>query len=114
MYDIDRIIDRLANSLGVTVEHIYPLMVRQAYLRGFMNLFWAMLILCIAILIIFVYHKVRIKYVKYIDFTEDFIVFLFLIALFVLFIFSINKGILGLLNPEWQAIEHLIRLIRRG
>lgn len=121
---INSIIGNLANRLGVTVEYLYPLLIRQAYIDGIRALMW--IVLCIAFLVA-IY-----KWIKYVFFTKNaegdtlweksyhsdteifhVITLIALGILSIIFIITIgsnlDRAINAFSNPEWYAIQQLFR-----
>ena len=127
IHAINSVIDNLADRLGVAAEHLYPLMIRQAYISGIQALIE--IVICIAVVFgtiaffrktYFVFDEegyTKLEKLKSEGREELYYIFsvLFGIAAIIAAIgilFSISTAINALGNPEWFAIQRLLRSLR--
>ena len=125
---ISQVIDVLAEKLCVAAEYVYPLLVRQSYVDGFIAL------LQIVLYVMFLYGLYQgIVYLffgkngesKFQEWTDDYIwepqaviSLIFLIFCGIIFIVStlsmfhiINVAVTALSNPEWYALQKILLLL---
>jgi hypothetical protein len=113
---VNEVIDNLAAKLGVAADKVYPLLVKQAYIDGILNLFWAFIGLVLIVVPLFIFRK---KYRKYFlkELTEEgkVAVVCGLVAIEVLGILllgiNFNDIFTAFLNPEYYALQDLIKSI---
>ncbi|MBU2263233.1 hypothetical protein KJ750_01040 [Patescibacteria group bacterium] len=121
---VSKLIEELANTLGMTVEKIFPYYIKQAYIKGLTWLIsWSifeivvLLITLISLKLIFVYDKRD---------EEDFATAAGIVCIISLIVFVIGVGvgaynmadwIAMIKNPQYLAIQSLIsdagKLIRK-
>ena len=107
---LSEILAALAKSLQTTAEHVYGLLVRQAIVEGVT--YAAMWLVGLSALV------VGTRYINRLDDSDDAKGMLGAVMLVGWFIFSLST-ILGLphivtaiVNPEWYAIEKILRLLK--
>ena len=112
--DVKEALSGLANGLQVGGEHVYEVLVRQQLIVGITWLSY--LILLVPICFIFVYSYKNIENGTS-DATEGFNVFIlvlsgcFALLTAILFIIELRVGLTGFFNPEYGAIQEILKLI---
>ena len=110
---VTKIIEQLANSLGMTIEKIFPYYVKQARLESLMSiLIWiGFELICVVLLIVM--YKIRI-HEKNVDASATMAIFL--VGMLVVFVIGLVVGVFCLpdwitqaSNPEYTAIHSLVR-----
>jgi hypothetical protein len=115
---INLVIDNLSNKLGVTVNKIYPTLIKQSYIEGMSGI----ILFVLSIIIGIVCFKTILKYWKCWNenhVTKETILtavsFLFGIISVMLFIVQLTQlqyNLSRLINPEWHAIEKILMLLK--
>src|SRR5690606_20139472 len=103
-------IDTIAAKLGVAAEHVYGVLVQQAYVNGIRGLVTGVLLLTItAFLIPLIIRGFKTN-------NEEMVIFLLLISVIaVVFGFGFTySGVGELFNPEYYAIRELLDVIKGG
>ena len=110
--ELGRKLAELAARLGTTVEHLWGVLIRQAYIDGISSLFTALCALAVGFIALFLFFQVRGDREKYLGkyapaFAEYFI--LGIVLLFVLGIAGSNLYwvITDFFNPEFYALRQL-------
>ena len=121
--DINAIIDNLADRLGVAVEMLFPMLIRQAYVSGVRAIILCVIYVC-------VFHAIC-RYFQYVYITTDeddktgwdsaydndtetlhvaltVICCVSVIVLLFLFCQSLTVATNALANPEWFAVQQLL------
>lgn len=111
---IIEVIDTLAEKLGVATEFLWPILIRQAYVEGIMALFWAIVFFFI-IIVCFTGFKegIRLDEKGYDESPAALMTISALVGLgaFVALAMYIKEGISILLNPEYWAIQQILKHI---
>ena len=103
-------IDTIAAKLGVAAEHVYGVLVQQAYVNGIRGLVTGVLLLTItAFLIPLIIRGFKTN-------NEEMVISLLLIsAITVVFGFGFTySGVGELINPEYYAIRELLDVVKGG
>lgn len=119
MEQIAGVLEKLATKLGITVEYLWTVLVRQAYMEGIVYLVWFFVLILFSLIGI----PKSIKWVKGLPQDETFgydVQYIFamvgLAVLFAIVIFSIpsmfSDGIQRLLNPEYFALEKILNVLK--
>jgi len=116
---LSKILTALADKFGTTVNHLYSIMIRQAYIEGFESLL--MLLIAIIISIVF-YRCLKSDYKKqskswcesWPDYFEEntgtsVITILVAIICIVAVIAGIVNGINCFFNPEYYALHQILK-----
>ncbi len=129
---LNLVINNLAEKLGVAVDavdKVYPLVIKQAQIDGFVSLFWVVLGILLLIgsaWFINRYHVQKIEVERYgeiikvkrSDDWEDLHVISFFINLLIIILgvgligSSIDNSVNALCNPEWYAIKSILSQIK--
>ncbi|MEK4267913.1 hypothetical protein [Bacillus sp. FSL W8-0940] len=110
-------IDKLAAKLGVAAEHVYGVLVKQAFANGVTNvIFGALVILATIILSIYTAKFVKKHHRNHgMDGVDLLILIAFCLTFIVLPTFggitSVANGIMALINPEYYAIKEILDTI---
>jgi len=118
------VIDSIAAKLGVAAEYVYPLMIKQAYVDGAISI--AQVIVSLFIITVFVlaikYYLMplnddgdtRFELQSDIDLLFVILILLGFASFFSLFFlcFGFSDAIKALVNPEWYAINKLLKLVK--
>lgn len=107
--DINKVLEQLAIAFNTTVDAIYPILIKQAYVSGIMDLLFgiALILLAVAIATI-IYKKWEAIYESDMEFIVVVIALIFsLVAVFIIPI-SIFSGITTLANPEYWALKDIL------
>ena len=111
-------IDKLAAKLGVAAEHVYGVLVKQAFANGVTDAIIGAVFLMIAVVAGVIITRVTIK-----SYDSDFgdwdiewgllviVVGLLVILPGVFGIYVITEGIKALINPEYYAIKEILDTI---
>ena len=115
------ILNRLAEKFGTTVEHLWGVLVKQAFISAVTDLFHVLTLLIVASAgLVFVYRKTRTPPETekgdrpYVEFEGDFALFAWGIALialvpiYVSVMASAPNIISGFLNPEYWALQQIL------
>jgi hypothetical protein len=106
---ISQFLDQLGQKIGPAGNHVFELMVRQQYINGFESLLIAGVVIVLTTLIVLrlrTYGKATSdNEVKEMVTTATWLLPVVATALVWIFI---SSALDSLLNPEWQAISHLI------
>ena len=110
--ELGRKLAELAGKLGTTVEHLWSVLIRQAYIDGVSSLLTTLLSVAVGFVAIFLFLHVRRDREKYLGkyapaFAEYFI--LTIVLLFVAAVAGSNLYwvISDFFNPEFYALRHL-------
>lgn len=104
-------LDVLAAKLGVTVEHLWDIFTKQAYIEGFYAIFWAISFSAM----LFCGHKLLKNLWNEAD--EDIAKGFTAIGFMVLYIFCVVEigcsidHVRALINPEYFAFKEILKLI---
>ncbi|MFC8958280.1 hypothetical protein ACFTXL_01155 [Bacillus subtilis] len=111
-------IDKLAAKLGVAAEHVYGVLVKQAYINGIDNIVVGTLVI-IAVIIL---SLGVVKFVKKrlrnsgMDGADLFVLIIFCLLFNVLPLFggivSVASGISAMINPDYYAIKDILNSIK--
>jgi flagellar biosynthesis protein FlhB len=115
---IANLLEELANKLGTTMEHLWNILMHQAYIEAFKNIMLIALFIIAGILTL----RYTIKYNKgksIEDIDNDFgsiaviilsiVISVFTIAIIVCFV---PETVDAIFNPEYWALNHILKLIR--
>lgn len=119
---VNEIINNLASKLGMAVNKLFSVLVKQAYIEGVKDIVWAILCLAIITVITVILYKSFYskdengKYRRY-DWDELNILGWFLSAIMVvictfIMIYFVSNAITCLLNPEYAAIQMILDKIK--
>jgi hypothetical protein len=104
---VSEVLDVLAQKFGSTVEHLWGILIKQAYVEGIISLVWVIISIIVGTISI----KYIIKFFKEEDDGWEGMLFAIcfgLIALSALvFCLNINDTIRALVNPEFYAIKEI-------
>lgn len=110
-------IDKLAAKLGIAAEHVYGVLVKQAYANGVTDVLIGVLVIAAAILL----SAYTVRFVKKrlkthgMDGVDLFVLISFCLVFIVLPVFggiaSVADGIKALVNPEYYAIKEILDTI---
>ena len=109
----------MAEKLGVAVEKLYPILIRQAYVEGYISLAWVIFgILGIMICGYLFWKSFKSLTTDNNVNDDDARVFVLSISAFIVIvsiaavIINIGNAIRALANPEWYAIKMILNLIK--
>lgn len=115
---ITNLLEKLADKLGTTIEHLWNILIHQAYVEAFKNIAIIAFFIIAEILIF----KYTIKYNKgksLEDIDNDFksiavIILSIIISVFTIAIIGclIPETVDAIFNPEYWALTHILKLIR--
>lgn len=119
---INSVINNLAEKLGVAVDKVYPMLIKQAYMDGIVSAIFMIIgiIMCIAPYIGYRIVTKKDKNDNYIAYGWDegwygfgaIFLIVFLIGLGLIFTnISITVNAFG--NPEWYAIQQIINQLKK-
>lgn len=116
---VNEVIDNLAEKLGVAVERLYPMLIKQAQIDGIMGVIWS--IVCITVCVLgFIVAAKAIKnpqQSKQYDLiqvwsawtnTKIAVGAIAAAISLIVFVFSVNQAITALANPEWYSLQKLL------
>lgn len=112
--EVKAILDMLAEKFGTTVEMLWGILIKQAYVEGFRHGAFGMVILIAAIVILIVCYRI---YNKSIEVDRDdigtrFIGWAIALISFFFIIHNFNMMIGYLANPEYYALEMILNLLQ--
>jgi hypothetical protein len=103
------LIRELAAKMGTTVEYLWEVLVRQAYITGSVNIFFALFMLSAVAAALLVAHKMTKKWK---DSSDRAMVFLVIITVGLFFSIGatilLYEGIIALANPEYWALMQVL------
>ncbi len=107
--DVNKVMEQLAMAFNTTVDKMYPMLIKQAYISGIINT----LIGITAIVILVVGTKIAYKYWEQIyDVDGDFAVWcvggLYAVIAVIAVPILLHSGITALLNPEYWALKEIL------
>lgn len=116
--DFNRVLEQLAKAFNTSVEYLYPILIKQAYVAGIQSI----LIFLVPPIVIYIIYKLAIKskesYDKYGCWEWDDEGFPFLIAIAIIAfvgIFTtfemIDTAPTAFLNPEYWAIKEVLEAV---
>lgn len=122
---INIVINNISEKLGIAVEKLYPALVKQAYIEGFINLVWFIT----DSIIFYIMLKCVIRWFRNPEKKDDgtyswekgytglfitkvTICLCLLPILFILICANFNDSIQALLNPNWYMIQKIISQIK--
>lgn len=119
--DVNKIVERIADGLGVATERVYPVLRQQAVIEGWYSLFWGVFFLLLLTgcvyglyrLLIHINNKGDIEEVEGVFFIS-LIIFTFIIFLLTIMIGipQIRDAFTAFYNPDYYIIEEIIRQIK--
>lgn len=107
------LLEKLASKLGTTVEFLWTILLKQATLIGITNICEFILVLIVG----FIFYKVC-KYIDKIEnsiFDTDLVIVLetivgsIWIVFFILTVVGLNTAITALINPEYWALNEILK-----
>lgn len=111
-------IDKLAAKLGVAAEHVYGVLVKQAFASGVTDSIIGFIFLMIAVIAGVIITKVTIKIYgeRYCNWDCEWFFVVLAVGLLVILpgvfgIYAITEGIKALINPEYYAIKEILDTI---
>ncbi|MED1742053.1 hypothetical protein P4U97_21585 [Bacillus swezeyi] len=111
-------IDKLAAKLGVAAEHVYGVLVKQAFASGVTDSIIGFVFLMIAVIAGVIITKVTIKIYgeRYCNWDCEWFFVVLAVGLLVILpgvfgIYAITEGIKALINPEYYAIKEILDTI---
>jgi hypothetical protein len=107
--DLSKALTELAAKLGVSSEHLYGALVRQAYFAGIWNVTSAILLLAILWAGVLVWFRTKGKFNPpgYADWSTTGAVLVIAVVASVVVSDSLYYGISYLANPDFYALRHL-------
>jgi H+/Cl- antiporter ClcA len=117
--DLNKQLAELANKLGVSVEHLWGVLVKQAYIDGFSSLATTLVcaLLCAAIIYAFLYFRRKFRNMPDQEQVQPFRILVepfgfVIVGLILLFIVALAGNnlywvISDFFNPEFYALRHL-------
>lgn len=110
-------IDTLAIKLGVASEHVYGMLVKQHFTEGFVKIGLGVCVLIIGIVILKFMKKVINKYQRDEEEENEIatigLTILLMSLLASIVIFNVYHGVLRVVNPEYYAIEEVLKLFKK-
>jgi hypothetical protein len=115
---IANLLEELANKLGTTMEHLWNILMHQAYIEAFKNIIMIAFFIVLEILI----SKYTFKYNKgkSLEDIDDFgsiaiIILSIVISIFIIamIVSLVPETIDAIFNPEYWALNHIIKLIKQ-
>lgn len=121
-FDVNKVLEELANAFNTTVEYIYPLLIKQAMIDGIITLIpltLGVIGIVITLILLSKSKKNHVSENKYDKWQWDIQGLPYIIALVItgfiscigLTIFA-KTGITALLNPEYHVIKSIIDQIK--
>ncbi|ATH93343.1 hypothetical protein ACH95_00840 [Bacillus glycinifermentans] len=111
-------IDKLAAKLGVAAEHVYGVLVKQAFATGVTDSIIGFVFLMIAVIAGVIITKMTIKMYgeRHCNWDYEWFFVALTFGLSVVLpggfgIYAITEGIKGLINPEYYAIKEILDTI---
>ena len=117
--EIAKVLDLLAERFGTTIEHLWEVMIRQAYIEAIMGIFVFALLLVVNIKFI--------KWAKPITTNDDHETwekwgvdgvmpvmasgFIMLVISCIAFLMTIDNLVAKLVNPEYWALQQILELL---
>jgi multisubunit Na+/H+ antiporter MnhB subunit len=117
--DLNKQLAELANKLGVSVEHLWGVLVKQAYIDGFSSLATTLVcaLLCAVIIYAFLYFRRKFRNMPDQEQVQPFRILVepfgfVIVGLILLFIVALAGNnlywvISDFFNPEFYALRHL-------
>ena len=101
-----KMLEVLANKLGTTAEHLWGILIKQAYITA-----WTDIILLISfIIILFVFGKISFKFLA--DFDRILVSTIIVTVLGILMGNFIPEIVNGFCNPEYWAFKNILSCIK--
>ena len=110
------ILQPLADKLGTTPQHVLELQIKQAYVDGYISVFWSLVGLFIVVRFYIVMKKIKKEKIEIKEGTEEYYkigaygVYLVIGAL--IFLYNFSTTLKCFINPEYYALQHLIQLVK--
>lgn len=112
---INSVIDNIATKLGVTVDKLYPILMKQAYIDGILSIVYCIIISLLMITPYIIYKKILKgeEVERFCDLEDDsqvaIVTISIIVSLIFIFVVSINFNDIftALLNPEYYIINNL-------
>jgi hypothetical protein len=114
---IAHLLEELANKLGTTIEHLWNILIHQAYVEAFKNIA-IIAFFIIAEMIIFKYVIKYNKGKRFEEIDDDFgfiAVLLFIVILVFIIVITLNlvpETVDAIFNPEYWALNHILKCIK--
>jgi hypothetical protein len=115
---IINLLEKLSSKLGTTMEHLWNILIHQAYIEAFKNI----IIISFFIILEMLIFKYVIRYNKiknFADIESDFefiAVLLFIVILVFIIVITLNlvpETVDAIFNPEYWALNHILKLIKQ-
>lgn len=114
---VTQIIQEIAKQLGIVADKIYPILIRQAYVEGFTNLFSLMLCVVFGVVSYKIFKKTLNLCLE--DETLALIfgiicIITILVSLlsFVTFCMNFTNMVTALVNPDYYIIQKIISMMK--
>lgn len=110
--DINEALGQLAQAFNTTVEALYPLLIKQAYITGALDITIGLITLLVAIIIPFILWK----YWDAIEYNDmevpvQLMGFLFYTVAALVIPLCLYSGIIALASPEYWALKEVLTAI---
>lgn len=114
---INSVINNLSEKLGVAAEKVYPMMLKQAYITLFFEVF--MVLVCVAALVIcykvsmWIYKKCKDGYMDGIDYLGQIVAIIFVLIVCLIAIPLMIYDIISIAyNPQWYVISDILSKLK--
>lgn len=108
-----KLLEGLATKLGTTIEYLWSICVKQAYIEAWINLS-GIIAFCIILYLMFTKGKPRINKNRD-DYDRPILLFIFWFfvgAFSMTMFFMLNEAITGFFNPEFQALKYILNHLK--
>ena len=120
MENLTVLLEKLAEKLGTTTEYLWGVLIRQAPISALTDLMYFILVV-IGVVVLYKVHRRLAKegsdghslYWHYEDaaIVPMFIAAIVLVIIFIICFFSLGNIVNGFLNPEYWALDEVLKLI---
>lgn len=118
-------LEKLADKLGTTVDHLWPTFVREVYITGFMNIVSGIIVLVFGIILCLFLRRLRDRLIKEHQeggrrdywpegaVVSQIVAFTCLLVGFIIFACMLVPGVISMVAPEPEALHNITNAIGR-
>lgn len=115
--DLNQALEQLASAFNTTVEKLYPLLIKQAYVTGVTNILGILIMWAVFATLLVILKKHGIKKEKYYGMTDG--TFFLLVTTVIISVITVvitvtvgHEAITALINPEYWALKEVLSYIK--
>jgi len=117
MEETNKLLETLANKLNTTVEYLWDVLIKQAPINATTNLIFVIF----TFICMYVFYRVHVSLMKKDMYTDDrgfenlitvipmVLIGIFLLIMFIVSLCMIGNIINGFFNPEYWALQHILK-----